>query len=222
MTQVERPRLKVCRLYRFYVTHPLTGETVLGYVGETGRQPFERLLEHLATQPWFDTVVRWEVDPEVFSGKQAVWAAERAAIAAERPLYNYEHNLANPLRVEIWRAKEQRWARDDAARTARWTGPDVRTSPSPRIMSERRLSTTRKWSAMQVRRCLWSSLWVVIWAGLSVWLARTGQFGTWKTSALYGCLASTGLCMWLLAGCPLTRRGRRGSWRRIRRRLGLR
>lgn len=127
-----------CHLYRFWVRHPLTGRRVLGYVGETVRQPFVRLMEHIGDQPWADTILGWEVDEVVYTGKAAVLEAEAAAIRAERPLYNYRENLDNPLRVEIWRAKEQRRARDDAGGRPRWVKP-VPAQRSPASTIQRRV-----------------------------------------------------------------------------------
>lgn len=100
-----------CALYRFWVRHPVTGKVVLGYIGETGRLPFVRLMEHVLAQPWADTIVRWEVDPTTYWGKPAVEAAEKTAIEQERPLYNVEHNMGNPDRIKPWEAVAQRQAR---------------------------------------------------------------------------------------------------------------
>jgi hypothetical protein len=125
-TYPPRADVRECRLYRFYVTDPLTGVEVLGYVGETGRQPSERLLEHLATQPWFDTVVRWEIDPQRYWGKRAVLEAEAAAIRAELPLYNVKGNETNRDRIPPPSAIRQRRARDLQKGAVRWVHPDDR------------------------------------------------------------------------------------------------
>jgi hypothetical protein len=124
--------LRDCRLYRFYVTHPVTGVVVLGYVGETVRVPLRRLMEHIESQPWSDTVVRWEVDPEVFVGKSAVLKAERATVEVELPLYNYEWNQGNPHRVPIPEARRQREARDSArgVQSPSWDRPLVASARS--------------------------------------------------------------------------------------------
>lgn len=108
-----------CRLYRFYVRDPRAGYTTktLGYVGETARMPFRRLMEHIESQPWADTIVGWEVDDRVFAGKGPVLAAESASIRAERPLYNIRENEANRERIPPWVALRQR-AERDAARGA--------------------------------------------------------------------------------------------------------
>lgn len=124
-----------CALYRIYVLDPRTNyRTVcLGYIGETAREPFVRFLEHLYERPFGDTIVGFpQVDPRVFAGKDEVLEAERLAVEAERPLYNYEWNLENPERIEIWRAREQRAERD--AERARQRGepqPQPRRTPKP-------------------------------------------------------------------------------------------
>jgi hypothetical protein len=88
-----------CRLYRFWGHHPRTRRVVLLYIGETGRRPMTRLLEHVYDQPWSGDITAWQVDERVFAGKDSVLAAEREAIEAEWPLYNVEHNGGNPHRV---------------------------------------------------------------------------------------------------------------------------
>lgn len=181
-----RAQLQDCRLYRFWVTHPLTGEVVLGYIGETVRQPFERLLEHLATQPWFDTVVRWEVDEQVFAGKPAVLAAEAAAIRAERPLYNVKENMGNPVRVKPWEAVAQRRRRDDEAGRPRWvqpadTGPRTSTKPAPARPSTVRASRRGPSSRWQVAAgCAvtgWALMAWMLWtrAGHATWGTQEGR-----------------------------------------------
>lgn len=108
-----------CALYRFWVRHPVTGLRALGYIGETARMPFVRLMEHIQEKPWADTIIGWEVDDRTFAGKDAVLQAERAAIHAEKPLYNIEENLGNGDRIPPWTAKEQRAARDADRRARR-------------------------------------------------------------------------------------------------------
>jgi hypothetical protein len=210
-----------CRLYRFYVEHPVTGEEVLGYIGETVRQPFERLLEHLATQPWFDTVVRWERDRRVFPGKRAVLAAEAAAIRAERPLYNVRENESNEDRIIPPVAIRQRRARDVERNRRRWVHPDDRATTSPtrpaHVRTERRRTATRQWSPVQVKLALWSGAWVLTW--LATWgaLQHYGILPTWQGRALCGSVTALLLLAWSMAGAPGTKRQRRRVRRRGRR-----
>ncbi len=219
--------LRECRLYRFWITHPVTGKRVLGYIGETGRLPFERLMEHVMSQPWADTILAWEVDPVTYWGKQAVLVAERAAIEAERPIYNYRENLSNPQRVEIWRAKEQRWARDDRLGRPRWVDPvKGGRRPAAAPVADHRRTSAPKWTPWQVKAGLWSAGWVLMsvatWAGLRRWEALVPELSTSATTVL---TASTVIYLltlgWALAGCPHNRRQwralRRKAWKRVRR-----
>ena len=206
-TYPARRGVRECRLYRFWVQHPVTGETVLGYIGETGRQPFERLLEHLATQPWFDTVVRWEVDPQVYWGKQAVLEAEAAAIRTERPLYNYEGNLSNPYRIEIWRAKEQRLARDAQRNRQPWEPRGKATPPAPAPVRAR-----RRWRPWQKSAVVCLAVVLAGWVGL-VWRF---DFAVWWQPPAWSAGAVTAARLWWRLGRPIRPR----TWRRqIRRKL---
>jgi hypothetical protein len=206
------PRYEVreCRLYRFWVVHPVTGEVVLGYVGETGRQPFERLLEHLGTQPWFDTVVRWEVDPQVYMGKAAVLQAEAAAILAERPLYNVVGNEPNKKRIIPPDAIRQRRERDARAGAQRWVHPDDRSGVEPR-------RTVRKPSAAErVSRKRTVLVWFGAWAQLAAisagYLAQTGLTSSALLAASAG--IATAMCTWARFRTP----DRWTTWRRRLRR----
>lgn len=187
--------LRDCRVYRFWVTHPVSGEVVLGYVGETVRQPFERLLEHLATQPWFDTVVRWEIDDRVFTGKAQVLRAEEAAIRAERPLYNVIKNERNRLRIPPPEAIRQRRARDARRGRERWVHPDDRAGSVPvavRPKAAPKRGARRRWSKQRRRLVVWSTAWSVV--TLATWItAAVEHQGGWKqtgtASAIFAVLA---------------------------------
>lgn len=207
-----------CRLYRFWVEHPVTGERVLGYVGETVRQPLQRLIEHLYDQPWADTIIAWEVDDRVFAGKDAVLAAEKTAVEAERPLYNYEWNLGNPRRVEIWRAKQQRWARDDAAGRPRWVPPRQRVPGQAARRTELHrcdssvrtyVVNRRNWEPWQIKTGLWLTSWVISTAVTWASLARMGWPQGWKTQVLCACLSVTVAMLYGLHHRPKRRRRRR-------------
>lgn len=93
--RVQPPTVKVWRLYRFYDA----GGTLL-YIGQTGRMPLERLIEHLYEQGWAPEIARWEVDPRVWHSEADALAAEEAAIRAEKPRYNWQHN-DGPHRVWV-------------------------------------------------------------------------------------------------------------------------
>ncbi len=209
-TLPRNPDVRECRLYRYWVAHPVTGERVLGYIGETGRLPFARLMEHVMSQPWADTTLAWEVDPTVYWGKRAVLVAERAAIEAERPLYNDRHNDANPRWVDYDAQVLQRHARDRAQGFPPWqpgarqvrrrTG---RPSRRPRVVARPRRAPR------SVRE---ASPWALLWLALFVLVAWRLPDGLgWSSTAWVSAGAATSAVGVLL---PRRRRRRARSMRR--------
>ncbi len=201
-----------CHLYRFWVRHPDTGARVLGYLGETGRQPFRRLMEHIDSQPWSDLIVGWEVDDAVYAGKGAVLAAERAAVEAERPLFNYEWNLGNPGRVEIWRARQQRAERDAArgVRLAVRVDPVRPPVPARRSPAEVVLCSRRTWWAALYVSAVGVSWWLLARAdGAASWVALTGRWHLILALALPVTVVLAGWWWWATSG--------RRRWRKLRR-----
>lgn len=176
-----------CALYRIYVLDPHTNYTTvtLGYIGETAREPFVRLMEHLfgargePGKSWADTIVGWEVDLRVFGSKAEVLAAEEAAVRAEQPLYNVEYNGDNPRRVPPWEQVEQRRARDAAAAdggsgrraASRPVANGRRSRRAPRasrpvarpVRQAATAATVRRWSAKKVGLAV---VWLVLSAAL--------------------------------------------------------
>jgi hypothetical protein len=154
---------------------------VLGYIGETARMPFQRLMEHVYEKPWADTIVGWEVDPTSYGSKAEVLAAEDAAIKRERPLYNIKGNMENPLRIPPWEQKAQRQARDPGWR------PPAETPTVPRQRSARPAPPVarrgpsrapawllRWWGRNQLRVIGWTATWAGLfaaawWAGADTW-----------------------------------------------------
>lgn len=197
-----------CALYRFWVRHPVTGLRVLGYIGETARLPFQRLMEHVYDQPWSDTIIGWEVDPITYTGKPAVLAAEKAAIERERPLYNYEFNLSNPNRIEIWRARQQRQAREPG-----WQ-PPVKGTRVPRPRPTPAATSVAggwvwEWTPQRVTVALWSVAWLVV-AVVVGWQAASGPVATGWDGLAYGVGVATTTVGLLI---PAKRRRRRRSRR---------
>lgn len=92
-----------CRLYRIWGTDPHERgiSPVLLYIGETARQPFTRWMEHVHEQEWAWRITAMVADERVFGSKAEVLAAERVAVRAEQPIYNTEHNRANPWRIAV-------------------------------------------------------------------------------------------------------------------------
>ncbi len=215
VTSHQSSALRPCRLYRFCVEHPLTGETVLGYVGETGRQPFERLLEHLATQPWFDTVVRWEVDPRTFYGKDAVLRAETAAIRAERPLYNVKGNESNDARIIPPDAIRQRRARDAATNATRWVHPADRVPAAPRPLKVPATKPARRWRPWQKRLVGWPSVWLGLTLALWAWFVFYGLVASVLAAGETAAGTAFALTAWVASGAPIPL----GKWKRRARRI---
>lgn len=90
MTQDSRPRRTP--LYRLY-----NAQNRLIYIGITWQRLPARMAEHASEQPWWD-----EVDHATavwYESREEAAAAERAAIKAERPLYNIIHACTHPSRA---------------------------------------------------------------------------------------------------------------------------
>lgn len=81
----------------------LGGWQQLLYIGITERTAVARWAEHCGTKRWAPDVACWERDPRVFHSEVDVLAVERAAIIAERPVHNLQHNGNNPGAVRIRR-----------------------------------------------------------------------------------------------------------------------
>lgn len=204
MTLPPHADVRDCRLYRFRVYHPddmgLPAESrrvVIGYIGETVRQPLARLLEHLYDQPWADTIVGWDVDPRVFAGKKAVLRAESIAIYTKRPLYNVEQNTGNGDRIPPPLAIRQRRARDAVKQDApRWVHPDDRVGERP----ARRAAARRRWRPWEKHLLALGIVGAVLtiagWVGLAH-LGKLNGDNWWVAPA-----AAYGLCVWAWAGFP--------------------
>lgn len=118
-----------CRVYWIYGPHPTMpwiSRTLL-YVGECvdtpNRGPRDRFAEHVELQPWGDTVPHKTYDEaiargtlivstEVYATKRKAREAERDAIIAGRPLYNWKCNELNSLQIPRWEQEAQRAQRD--------------------------------------------------------------------------------------------------------------
>lgn len=226
-----------CALYRFWVRHPVTGLRALGYIGETARAPFVRLMEHIQEKPWADTIIGWEVDDRTFTGKEAVLAAERAAIHAEKPLYNIEENLGNRGRIPPWTAKEQRAARDAdrrASRAAVVVGPTLPAGTSAWSRFWRtwlgrwllgRLAAAGGAIASRLRRAgrwllaqfvaavkvaaIWACLAAVAWVGVAVVAAKLGIPVSGRDAGQAGAfLAAAAMGLWRMNRRPRRSNGR--------------
>ncbi len=158
-----------CKLYRFRCWHPddmtlpVTQRRILAraYIGETGRESFARLLEHIRDQPWGDTMAGWDVIGE-YGSKAEVLEAERKAILAEQPTYNVEWNGANEHRIPPPLAIRQRRSRD-AANPHRppWVHPDDRRGGRTAVRFEPAAVESRPWPAWKKHLVGWPIAWLV-------------------------------------------------------------
>lgn len=213
---VPRDDRRECALYRIMVVHPITGKIVLGYIGETGRMPWVRFMEHLYDQPWGDTIVGHpHVDPRVFSGKSEVLAAEEAAVLAEKPLYNDEYQRHAPHRIPQWTAREQRAERDRmrGAVTPDWAANGQAAGrPAPVANGQSKSS-----SAKDKRRLGWAAGWLAV--TLTAWLTLALSTGTLAAPWTVWPILSAGVCAEPLV--LLYRGGRKRQTWRVRKGLAL-
>lgn len=169
------------RLYRAY-----DERGALLYIGQTGRAAAVRWMEHMAEQPWAHEVAQWVRDPHLWPTVDAVLRAERQAIMAEQPRYNYEHNLANPHRVPVYRQRRggrplpAGRPRPAAARGQAWVGPAVT-----------------------------AALWLACVAGLSIWFGANAQLGA-RDALAFGVGGGTLATLFLVIQARRVRRW----WRR--------
>jgi hypothetical protein len=188
-------------VYGIRVIHPLTGQIVLGYVGQTRQRLRAREGQHRDDQPWSDTIVG-----EAFVIAQGMWNKaeldwyEQVCIQRMLPLYNIDHNRANPYRIKPWDAIAQRQAREPG-----WTPNRRPATPYPRF------APYIGWGWKQWRRVVLVAIWLTLacllwWAGADVWRGWDGP--------LYGGIGSTVVVVASLLAWRLQRPKRRRRRRR--------
>lgn len=174
MTQAARARADVRRpgaIYGINLLDPDTMTIRMDYVGQTRQRGRAREMQHRDDKPWEDLIIG---SPALLA--EGMWtqreldAQEKQAIARIRPRMNYEHNLDNPERIEIWRQKQQRWTRDDQAGRPRWVPLEERVPvglldqptriPAPRAAAAP--VAAKRWRPWQVKACLWSATWTLL------------------------------------------------------------
>jgi hypothetical protein len=184
---VDPTSVRVYRLYRFY-----RADGVLLYIGQTGRLPLARLIEHLYEQQWAHEIARWEVDPQVWHAEAEVLAAEEVAIKAEKPLRNWTHN-EGPHRQ--WQPK-----------VAEYRHPGRRPTVEPRMDPKAK------------RGLAWMSAWFAAFA--TVWLLLALAVGPhWHLPWREWPILAAGLCAEPLVF--LARAGGRRRTRTLRRTLAV-
>jgi hypothetical protein len=199
---------------------PIVGQVVVGYIGKSRQTVKQREEQHRDTQSFSDVIVGgswtieegWWTDAELDEREQYYirnGVVLAAGLAPERPVYNYEFNLDNPDRIEIWRAVEHRQAREPG-----WLPPvkDARV-PRQRVAQPAvvRSPLVRWWE----RRRWWvvglAAMWLLLFVG--------GLRGSWL---LWGdvkpLLAAAGSSApFVLVQGEIWRRRMRAWWRRATR-----
>lgn len=198
----------------------------VGYIGQSRQTAWQREQQHRASQPFSDLIVggafvleegQW--DDATLDAREQWWIRHGASVVPDgprqRPRYNYDHNLTNPARIEIFRAQQHRRNREPGwtqqrNRVPRQRAPQ-RVSSGVRRSSRSRSSLRRWWLRRRALLAAWSAVWLALFVGM--WLAAgeawTGWVGS-RNAAVAATLASLGL-LWL-------RRHRRKPKRRRRRR----
>ena len=130
------------------------------------------------------------------------------------------------VQIPKWVLLEQRHERDDAECRPRWVPPKARDRaglldwetpvPVARRVSRRRWSSRRK--HLTGLAVAWPVAAIAAWIGL----AAHQLVGSWQDQAVTAIAGSLALVVWVWAGVPVRRRGRRKAAARIRRRLQVR
>lgn len=198
--------LREYRLYRFF-----DDAGRLLYVGITGRQTLERLLEHVRSKGWAPDMACWERDPRIWHTEAEVLAVEKATIVTERPVHNVAHNGNNPGRP----AARQQSVRADPTATPR------RTASGPSLWS--RFWSTRfgRWLLAKLTyagkvAAAWAALALTAWIAVAVLAVKVGSPMPWQDSAgAGGFLACAAVGAWAVRRSNRkTRQTRRASNRR--------
>jgi hypothetical protein len=134
-------------LYRFWDKYGR-----LLYIGQTRQDAIARWTQHLREQPWGHLIRRMEADPVEYATEAEARAAEKAAIHAELPYCNKEHNLGNP----------NRWVFDaHPVAVQRRGGRPVRVPLAP--------ERPTFWTPRRIGYALVASVWLAMFGG--VWWA---------------------------------------------------
>ena len=96
-------------VYVISVTHQDLGTyEPFGYIGQTVRDPYVRLAEHVEDKEWAGWIVGVNVLWTGTCTQAQLDEIERRAIVTYKPLYNIEHNMTNPRRIKPWEVKRRR------------------------------------------------------------------------------------------------------------------
>ncbi|MEV2239550.1 hypothetical protein [Micromonospora sp. NPDC049891] len=199
---------------------------VVGYIGKSVQTVWERQEQHRTDQPFSDLICggSWPIEEGYWTAaeldaREQWWIRNGAVLVAgqqpQRPVYNYEFNTDNPDRIEVWRAKEHRQAREPGWQPGK-------SSPRAAVRSQRPWAQACGWvwsavkSAAANPRQVKAALWVGLWLA-AAWVvgrqAAAGPVATWVDGVVYGSGFATVLVGVLLPG----KRRRRRRWRSRRR-----
>ncbi|MEU0078500.1 hypothetical protein ABZY58_11440 [Micromonospora tulbaghiae] len=178
---------------------------VVGYIGQSVQTVKQREDQHRADQPFGDTICggSWVIEEGLWTQAE-LDARERHYIRhgavlvlgqpAQRPVYNYEHNLDNPQRIEVWRAREHRQVRQpgwqpsggrvDVQRTAARVGAAAARLESRAVDLAAGLIRWR-WTPARVGGLILAGCWLVV-ACVVGWQAASGPVATWVDGVAYG------------------------------------
>jgi hypothetical protein len=164
---------------------------IVGYVGKSRQTVKQREEQHRDCQPFSDVIVGgswtieegWWTDDEL-DERERYYIRNGVVLAAgqapQRPVYNYDFNLDNPDRIEIWRAIKHRQQREPG-----WV-PPPKGGPVPRPRRGGAVPTwrpaRRSWLARWWRVRRWpvlflSAFWTVALVGF--WIAAAGTWQGW-------------------------------------------
>jgi hypothetical protein len=197
---------KPCKIYGFMVRDPWagmpgrTGAPIVGYVGESERDPELRRKEHELDKWWARDILAFFVlrDKEtgeelVWPNKAAVWAEERRLVEKYQPPYNLEYNGSNK-----WLIKDGRGVHQDLPPQPAWWPTSATAAKQPpkqhRAVAAPKVPrpgwTAPPWLCKVKRRAWQLAGLVVIAVAVWIWLAATHQAATAKDGAGMGGVAS--------------------------------
>jgi hypothetical protein len=192
---------------------------VVGYIGKSVQTVWQRQQQHRDSQPFSDTICggSWVIEEGYWTdaelaAKEEWWIRNGVALVPrqkpQRPVYNYEHNTTNPDRIEVWRAREHRQAREPGWEPSSPGIPRQRASRPARKQSRRApVWLSRWWRRNRWPVVGWSLVWGLLVAG--IWRVGADVWQGWdepRNAVVLGSL------VWLLswwAARPKRRRRRR-------------
>ncbi|MCG5464255.1 hypothetical protein MED01_002420 [Micromonospora sp. MED01] len=184
---------------------------IVGYIGKSVQTVYQRQEQHRDDQPFSDLIVggSWVIEEGFWtdaelSAREEWWIRNGAVLVRggkpQRPVYNYEFNLDNPNRVEVWRAVEQRQAREPG-----WVKPAngsfvprQRTyGPPQNVARVVRRRPRIRWTRRRIRAAMLAAVWLVMfagfwWAGWDVWHGWDGPRNAAIGAAIVMGVASVG------------------------------